>query len=114
METAHDQHGTTHPRARGFNRLHAPGRFDSQALCSKVYLEGHKRTHPKWIRSNGMVSACAIAILLIVIVLLELHIRTLPNHSASRRQYPGEVKLQSKERTPEPTVGLDKCHLFQL
>jgi len=93
MATANDQHKTNYPTTGGFNQRQVLGRLE-------FHLEGHRRTAPKWITSNGMVLVCAIAILLIVIVLLELHIRTLTNHSASRRQHLGEVKLQIEGTGP--------------
>jgi hypothetical protein len=79
MDAARDQRGTTDPRTSGFNQPQLL-RLDSQALSSKLQLKG-KSTLPKRITSNSTFSVCAIAILLVVIALLERHIRNLTSHS---------------------------------
>jgi hypothetical protein len=112
MATAHDQHGTKDPRTSGFKGLRVvPGRLDSQALCSKVRLGGHRRAPLKPIKSNNVVLVCAIASLVVLFVLLELHIRALTNHSLSRRQALGELRSQIEGMELRNALGLDTCWL---
>jgi hypothetical protein len=113
MVTANNQHRTKYLRTSGFKMLRVvPGRLDSQALGSKVRLGGHRRAPLIPIKSNNVVCVCAIASLVLLFVLLELHIRALTNHSLSRRQPLGELKSQIEGMDPRTALGLDTCCLF--
>src|SRR5262245_41597945 len=107
METARDQRGTTDPRTSGVNQPPALGTLDSQALVFKLQLKERRSTLRKRIKLNSMVSVCAIAVLLVVILLLELQIRTLTNHSMSRRQQLEELR-QIRGRDSESALSLNR------
>src|SRR5262245_54899871 len=93
IDRTHDQH-RTNPRTSGCNQTHVFMRLHSQSLCSKLQLKERTSIHPKRITSNSTVSVCAIAILVVVIVLFELHIRNRTSHSLPRRRQFGELKSQ--------------------
>ena len=96
MVTAY-QHGTEYPGPSGVNPLQAPGRLDLQAHCSKVPLGSQSRIHLKRVTSNTVVVLCAIATLLVLIVFLELHIRTLTSIAAPATSR-GERTLEGSSR----------------
>src|SRR5262249_55668681 len=92
MDTADDRRGTTDPTTSGFNELHPLGTLDSQTPCFKLPLKERMSTLPQRITSSSIVSACAIALLLVVIVLIELHIRAIASHSLPQQRHIGELK----------------------
>jgi hypothetical protein len=113
LVTADNQHRTKYLRTSGFEGLRVvPGGLDSHSLCSKVRLGEHRRAPLKSIKSNNVVLVCAIASLVVLFVLLELHIRALTGHTLSRRQPLGELKSQIVEMDPRTALGVDTCCLF--
>jgi len=113
MVTADNQHRTKYLRTSGFKALRVvPGRLDSQAQCSKVLLGGHRRAPLKPVKSNNVLLVCAMVILLVLVVLMELRIRALTNHSLSRRQRLGELKSLIEGIGPRTALRPETCCLL--
>jgi hypothetical protein len=107
----HVNQGTSYPRTSGFNVLPGPGRLDSQALYSKGRLGARRKIPLKRITSNTVVLVCAIASLLVLFVLLELHIRGLTNHSRSHCQPLVDLKSQIEGNVARTAFGMNNCCL---
>jgi hypothetical protein len=113
MVRVDNEHRTKYLRATGFAGLRVvPGGLDSHALCSKVRWGDHRRAPLKPIKSNNVVLVSAIASLVVLFVLLELHIRALTDHSLSRRQPLGELKSQIEGMDARTVPRLDACCVF--
>jgi len=92
MGTAQNQQATNYQETIGLNRLQAPAGLESQARYSS--LVGCRRNPLEQITTNTLVVLGGIAMLLVVIVLLELHIRALASKSLLQRQHLSELKSQ--------------------
>jgi len=111
---ARDQQGSKYPRINGFNELQVPARLDLQAAWCKVDKEGHRIAPSKPITSNSVILLSALAFLLTLVVLLDLHIRAGENHSSLRQQHIDELNAQIAGADPATTLALDAVSNVEL